>query len=446
MRFELFIAARYLRARRRQAGARGHAVVGLITVISIAGVAAGVASLIVALAITNGMRRDLQERLVGATAHVELMRTAGDGIREWRPLMARLAQEPHVTAVAPGLYGQVLISRGARSGGALIKGIVPADELKIGNLLQSIQQGSAADLQPKLCGTDSTEPCPLNVGGPAGSPDATGLPPDVVPPIVIGNEMAETLGASVGDTLLVTSPQGELTPLGLVPRYQRFRVAGIFASGFYQYDSSYAFMRLADAQRLFSEPDLISVLSFRINDLYRAQEVGAALEQAADQFAGGGFQATNWMEQNRELFRALKLEQVVTFIVLALIVVVAALNILIALTMMVMEKTRDIAVMMSFGVSGDQVRRIFLLQGLLISATGTTLGLALGYAASLLGSHYRFIHLDASVYSIDYLPFAPHLTDALIVAAVSLGVSLLATLYPSSSAAGVLPAEALRYE
>ena len=433
MRFELFVAARYLRARRRQAGARGHAVVGLITVISIAGVAAGVASLIVALAITNGMRRDLQERLVGATAHVELMRVAGDGIRDWRPLMARLAQQPHVTAVAPGLYGQVLISRGARSGGALIKGIVPADELGVGNLLQSIQQGSAAELAPSHPAHD--DEAVMN-----GPPELSS--PDFVPPIVIGNELALTLGAGVGDTLLVTSPQGELTPLGLVPRYQRFRVAGIFASGFYQYDSSYEFMRLADAQRLFSEPDLISVLSFRIDDLYRAQQVGAALEQAA----GPGFQATNWMEQNRELFRALKLEQVVTFIVLALIVVVAALNILIALTMMVMEKTRDIAVMMSFGVSADQVRRIFLLQGLLISATGTALGLALGYAASLLGSHYRFIHLDASVYSIDYLPFAPHLTDALIVAAVSLGVSLLATLYPSSSAAGVLPAEALRYE
>jgi lipoprotein-releasing system permease protein len=433
MRFELFVAARYLRARRRQAGARGHAVVGLITVISVAGVAAGVASLIVALAITNGMRRDLQERLVGATAHVELMRVAGDGIRDWRPLMARLAQQPHVTAVAPGLYGQVLISRGARSGGALIKGIVPADELGVGNLLQSIQQGSAAELAPSHPAHD--DEAVMN-----GPPELSS--PDFMPPIVIGNELALTLGAGVGDTLLVTSPQGELTPLGLVPRYQRFRVAGIFASGFYQYDSSYAFMRLADAQRLFSEPDLISVLSFRIDDLYRAQQVGAALEQAA----GPGFQATNWMEQNRELFRALKLEQVVTFIVLALIVVVAALNILIALTMMVMEKTRDIAVMMSFGVSADQVRRIFLLQGLLISATGTALGLALGYAASLLGSHYRFIHLDASVYSIDYLPFAPHLTDALIVAAVSLGVSLLATLYPSSSAAGVLPAEALRYE
>ena len=201
-------------------------------------------------------------------------------------------------------------------------------------------------------------------------------------------------------------------------------------------------MRLSDAQRLFSEPDLISVLSFRIDDLYRAQQVGDALQQAA----GPGFEATNWMEQNRELFRALKLEQVVTFIVLALIVVVAALNILIALTMMVMEKTRDIAVMMSFGVRADQVRRIFLLQGLLISSIGTVLGLILGYGASILGSHFRFIHLDASVYSIDYLPFAPRFTDALVVAAVSLGISLLATIYPSSSAASVLPAEALRYE
>ncbi|MEO7030192.1 MAG: FtsX-like permease family protein [Acidobacteriaceae bacterium] len=417
MRFELFIAARYLRARRRQA------VVGFVTAISVIGVAAGVAALIVALAITNGMRRDLQERLVGATAHVELMRTAGDGIRDWRPLMARLAAVPHVQAVAPGLYGQVLISRGPRSGGALIKGIIPGDERKVGELLQSVQQGSADELQPTQTQGQS-------------------LAFQAAPPIVIGHELALTLGATVGDTILVTSPQGDLTPLGLVPRYQRFRVVGVFASGFYQYDSSYAFMRLADAQKLFSEPDLISVLSFRIDDLYRAREVGRVIEQTA----GPGFQTTNWMEQNRELFRALKLEQVVTFIVLALIVVVAALNILIALTMMVMEKTRDIAVMMSFGVSDAQVRRIFMLQGLLISTIGTALGLVLGYAASVAGSHFRFIHLDASVYSIDYLPFAPRFTDALVVAGVSLGISLLATLYPSQSAAKILPAEALRYE
>jgi len=416
MRFELFVAARYLRARRRQA------VVGLITVISVVGVAAGVAALILALAITNGMRRDLQQRLVGSTAHVQLMRTAGDGISHWRPLMARLAAVPHVTAVAPGLYGQVLISRGARSGGALIKGIVPADEATVGNLLQSVNEGSAAELAPD----HSTAP--------SGSA--------LAPPLVIGHELALTLGAAVGDSLLVTSPQGELTPLGLVPRYQRFRVVGIFSSGFYQYDDGYAFMRLSDAQRLFSEPDLVSVISFKIDDLYKAEQVGKAIEAAA----GPGFETTNWMEQNRELFRAMKLEQDVTFIVLALIVVVAALNILIALTMMVMEKTRDIAVMMSFGVTAEQVRKIFLLQGLLISAVGTALGLVVGYALSILGSHYRFIALDASVYSIDYLPFAPRLVDALVVAAVSLGMSLLATIYPSSSAASVLPAEALRYE
>jgi lipoprotein-releasing system permease protein len=395
-----------------------------VTGISVLGIAAGVAALIIALAITNGMRRDLQQRLVGALAHVELMRTAGDGIRDWRPLLQRLSAAPHVAAAAPGLYGQVLISRGARSGGALIKGILPHDELRVGTLLQTVHQGSFTDLNPVP-----------NAGAPH--------PGEMwVPPIVLGNELAVTLGAGVGDTVLVTSPQGELTPVGLVPRYERFRVAGIFNSGFYQYDSAYAFMRLADAQHLFSEPDLVSVLSFRLNDLYLAPDVAKELEE----YAGPGYQATTWIDQNRELFRALRLEQVVTFIILALIVVIAALNILIALTMMVMEKSRDIAVLMSFGVSSAQVRRIFLFEGLLISVIGSVLGLIVGYAGSLLGAHYRFIPLDPSVYSISYLPFAPRIADALIVLAVSLGLSLLATLYPSHSAASILPAEALRYE
>jgi lipoprotein-releasing system permease protein len=217
---------------------------------------------------------------------------------------------------------------------------------------------------------------------------------------------------------------------------------GIFTSGFYQYDSSYAFMRLADAQRLFAEPDLISVISFKVDNLYQADRIGREIEQAA----GPGFQATNWMEQNRELFRALKLEQVVTFIVLALIVCVAALNILIALTMMVMEKTKDIAVMMGFGVTAAQIRRIFLLQGLMISVVGTVIGMVVGFGVSWAGGHFRFIRLDAAVYSLDYLPFAPRWFDGVIVGAVSLGVSALATLYPSASAARVLPAKALRYE
>jgi lipoprotein-releasing system permease protein len=410
MRFELFVAARYLRARRRQA------VIGVITAISVIGVAAGVAALIIALAITNGMRRDLQSRLLGSTAHVELMRVSGDGIRDWRSLVERMRQQPHVTAIAPGLYGQVLISRGPRSGGALIKGIIPADEKTVSDLLNHVQKGSADALA-----TDAVT---------------------ALPPVAIGSDLAETLGAAVNDSVLVTSPQGELTPLGLQPRYARYRVVGIFHSGFYQYDSTYAFMRLADAQRLFSEPDLVSVLSFKVDDLYNAASIGRQIEAAA----GPGYQTTNWMDQNRELFRALKLEQVVTFIVIGLIVCVAALNILIALTMLVMEKTRDIAVLMSFGVRPDQVRRIFLLQGLLISVTGTVIGLVVGYTISWAGSHYRFIPLSEAVYSIDYLPFAPRWIDALIVSAVSLLTALVATLYPSASAAKILPAEALRYE
>lgn len=425
MRFELFIAARYLRAKRRQA------VVGVITAISVIGVAAGVASLIIALAITNGMRRDMQEKLVGSTSHVMLMRVANDGIRNWRPLLERLRTLPHVTAAAPGLYGQVLISRGARSGGALVEGIIPADQRTVSDILNSVRTGSADALGPM--NTDSTSQQDRE------SPDSNA---GSLPPIVIGQDLAESVGAQVGDRVLVTSPQGDLGPFGVVPKYVGYRVAGIFKSGFYQYDSSYAFIRLADAQKLFSEPDLISAISFKIDDMYRAAEVGQQIEQAAAK----GFQTTNWMEENRQVFRALRLEQIVTFIILALIVCVAALNILIALTMMVMEKTKDIAVLMSFGVRVDQVRRIFLMQGLLISVIGTVIGLVLGYGLSWLGGHYRFIHLNAEIYSIDYLPFAPRFVDAVIVSCVSLGVSLIATLYPSSSAAKVLPAEALRYE
>ncbi len=416
MRFELFIAARYLRAKRRQA------VVGVITLISVAGVAAGVAALIIALAITNGMRRDLQDRLLGSTSHVELLRTASDGIRDWRPLLARLSHLPHITGAAPGLYGQVLVSRGARSGGLLVKGILPVEERHVTDLLDMVKLGTSDALTP-------APPLPTGDTAP-------------LPPIVIGKDLATTLDANVGSTVLVTSPQGELTPLGIVPKFQRFYVAGIFHSGFYQYDSALGFLRLLDAQHLFGEPDLISVISFRVDDLYHADAIGREIERAA----GPGFLTNNWMEQNRELFRALRLEQIVTFIVIGLIVCVAALNILIALTMMVMEKTRDIAVLMSFGVQASQVRRIFLMQGLLISAVGTAIGLVLGYALSWAGGHYRFIPLSGEVYSIDYLPFAPRLTDALIVAGVALGVSLVATVYPSRSAARVLPAEALRYE
>ena len=416
MRFEFFLAARYLRAKRRQA------VVGVVTGISVAGVAAGVAALIIALAITNGMKRDLQDRLVDTTAHVQLMQTGSEGIRNWRPLLEQLRKVPHVVAASPGLYEQVLVARGARDGGALIEGILPEDERRVSNLMANSTPGTLQALEPTPAGT--TVGCTAQ------------------PPIVLGKDLAETVGATVGDTVMVISPQGEMTPLGIVPKYVRFRLAGIFRSGFYQYDTQMGFVRLSDAQCLFDEPDLLSVVSFKIDDLDRAPEVGRAIEKVA----GPGYMTTNWMEQNRELFRALKLEQVVSFIVIALIVLVAALNILIALTMMVMEKTRDIAVMMSYGVTSSQIRRIFLLQGLLISLIGTVIGLVLGYALSWAGGHYHFIHLSAEIYSIDTLPFAPRLIDGVLVSVVSIGMSLLATLYPSISASRILPAEALRYE
>jgi lipoprotein-releasing system permease protein len=263
-----------------------------------------------------------------------------------------------------------------------------------------------------------------------------------MPPIILGKDMAEQIGANVGSVVLVTSPQGELTPFGMVPKYLRFKVAGIFNSGFYDYDSSWAFTRLSDAQQLFGLGDLISVIEFKLDDIYAASDVGRQLEQAA----GHGFMANSWMDENKALFRALRLERVVTFITIGLIVFVAALNILISLTMMVMEKTKDIAVLMSLGTKRAQIRRVFIAQGMLIGVIGTAIGLVLGYALSWAGGHYHFISLSPEVYSIDYVPFAPRLVDGVIVALVSIGISLVATIYPSWSAARILPAEALRYE
>ena len=421
MKFELFVASRYLRAKRRQA------VISVITAISIIGVAAGVASLIVALAINNGFRQDLQERLLGSTAHINLMRVENDGIRDWRPLLDRLAKEPHVKAAAPALFEQVLISRGARASGGILKGVLPDYEKKVSELLQTVKFGSAEELEP-----------------PSHTSEITNQQSQIsqMPPIILGKDMADELGATLGSVVLVTSPQGELTPFGLVPKYVRFRVAGIFKSGFYDYDTGWAFIRLADAQRLFGLGNVISVIEFKVDDIYQAGVIGKQIERDA----GRGFMATNWMEQNRQLFHALKLERVVTFITIGLIVLVAALNILISLIMMVMEKTRDIAVLMSLGTRRAQVRNVFIFQGVLIGVVGTAIGLLLGYILSWLGGHYRLVTLSPEVYSIDYVPFAARALDGLVVAMVALAVSFVATIYPSWSASRILPAEALRYE
>ena len=454
MRFEFFIATRYLRAKRRQA------VIGVITGISIAGVAAGVASLVVALAINNGFRQDLQNRLLGSTSHINLLRIESDGIKDWRPLMERLSKQPHVVGTAPAIYEQVLISRGPRARGAVLKGMIPAYERKVSDLLDTVKIGSMDPLEESTGAVWSRVFDPVGrVGDPPHARrsfrrcgfDTEKSPDDLdsvhervasMPPIVLGKDIAEDLAATLNSVVLVTSPQGELTPFGLVPKYIRFRVVGIFNSGFFDYDSSWAFARLADTQNLEGLGDQITVLEFKIDDIYQAGEISQQLEQAA----GKGFMSTNWMEQNKAFFRALRLERLVTFITIGLIVFVAALNILISLTMMVMEKTRDIAVLMSMGTRKSQVRRLFITQGLLIGVIGTAIGLVLGYALSWAGGHYHLLSLAPEVYSIDYVPFAPRAIDGALVALVAIGISLIATLYPSWSAARILPAEALRYE
>jgi lipoprotein-releasing system permease protein len=438
MRFELFIASRYLRAKRRQA------FIGVITGISIAGVAAGVASLVIALAINNGFRQDLQDRLLGSTSHINLLRVESDGIKDWRVLMNRLAKEPHVVAAAPAIYEQVLISRGPRARGAVLKGLIPGDERKVSDLLNTVKSGSAAALDEVSTQTTSQPTAADKSVRPTPADDLAGVQQRVavMPPIILGKDMADELGATVGSIVLVTSPQGELTPFGIVPKYSRFRVAGIFSSGFYDYDFSWAFARLSDAQQLFGLGDEISVLEFKVDDIYQAGQIAKGIEQAA----GKGFMATNWMEQNKAIFRALRLERLVTFITIGLIVFVAALNILISLTMMVMEKTRDIAVLMSMGTRKSQVRRIFISQGVLIGVIGTAIGLVLGYTLSWAGGHYHLLALAPEVYSIDYVPFAPRALDGVLVACVAIAISLVATIYPSWSAARILPAEALRYE
>jgi lipoprotein-releasing system permease protein len=444
MRFEFFIASRYLRAKRKQA------VIGVITGLSIAGVAAGVASLVVALAVNNGFRQDLQDRLLGSTSHINLLRTMGDGMHEWRPLMERLQKQPHVVAVAPDIYEQVLISVGSRARGAVLKGIIPKDERKVSDLLDSVKEGSAAELDEPMENSEATSKAsdksvrPKQAGTmqDADSLEAVEQRRAAMPPIILGKQMADELGAKSGSIVTVTSPQGELTPFGIVPKYTRFRVAGIFDSGFYDYDSSWAFTRLSDAQKLFALGDVIQIIEFKIDDIYKAAEIGQQLENQA----GPGFMTTNWMEQNQPLFHALRLERLVTFITVGLIVFVAALNILISLTMMVMEKTRDIAVLMSMGTRKSQVRKVFIAQGALIGVVGTAIGLVLGYTLSWVGGHYHLFPLAPEVYSIDYVPFAPRVIDGVWVGLVAVGTALVATIYPSWSAARILPAEALRYE
>lgn len=409
MRFEFFVALRYLKAKRRQAA------ISVITVISVLGVMAGVCALVVALAINNGFRRELEQRLLGATADVTLLRASSDGIARYEELTERLSRLPHVVATAPALYEQVLVSSHSRAQGVVLKGVDPQRETRVGDLLTRLKEGSLAGLSQNFPNAD---------------------------PIIVGKDLAKSLGVFVGDTVLVTSPQGYLTPLEVVPKFRHFRVVGVFDSGFYDFDASWAFTNLNAAQRLFDLANVASIIQFKIDDIYRAEAVAQAIRQAA----GEGFDTTTWMEQNRSLFSALRLERLVTILTIGLIELVAALNIFITLAMMVMEKNRDIAVLMSMGARKRQVWAIFTLHGLLIGVVGTALGLALGYGVAWVGDRYKLIPLDPQIYALASVPFHAQPLDGVWIALAALAISFLATLYPSRAAARLNPVEILRYE
>ena len=409
MRFELFVALRYLKAKRRQS------VISVVTVISIIGVMAGVCALVVALAINNGFREELEKSLLGATANVNLLRSKNDGIKDYEALTARLDRLPHVAACAPALYGEVLGSFHSRAQGVVLKGVDPQREIHVGDLLLRLREGTREGLSQTFTDAD---------------------------PIILGKELAKSLGAYVGDTILITSPQGYLTPLEVVPKFRHFRVVGVFDSGFYDFDATWAFTNLPAAQRLFDLADVVSVIEFKLDDIYRASSVAEQIRDAA----GKGYETTTWMEQNRSLLSALRLERLVTILTIGLIVVVAALNIFITLAMMVMEKNRDIAVLMSMGAKKRQVWGVFTLHGLLIGAFGTMLGLILGYGASWFGGRYKLVPLQADVYALASVPFHARPWDGVWITLAALSISFLATLYPSLSAARLDPVEILRYE
>ena len=409
MRFELFVALRYLKAKRRQA------VISLITLISVIGVVAGVAALVVALAINSGFREELEKRLLGATANINLLRTSKDGITHYDELAARLERVPHVVASAPSIYEQVLVSSRSRAQGVVLKGIEPQREVRVGDLLTRLREGSMAGLSQTYANAD---------------------------PIIIGTELAKSLGVFVGDTILVTSPQGYVTPFEVVPKFRHFRVVGVFDSGFYDFDATWAFTTLGAAQRLFDLAEVVSVIEFRVDDIYQAQPIAEAIRRAA----GPGFETPTWMEQNRSIFSALRLERLVTILTIGLIVIVAALNIFITLAMMVMEKNRDIGVLMSMGAKQRQVWAIFTLHGLLIGAIGTSVGLALGYGISWLGERFKLIPLQADIYALSFVPFHARPLDGVWIALAALAISFLATLYPAFAAARLNPTEILRYE
>ncbi len=408
MRFEWMVARRYLRSPNRPT------VLRLVTLFSVIGVAAGVATLVIALAMNTGFRETLQDRLLGVTAHISLTRPGSGGIPNYQALAQQLAEFPGVRSVTPAIYQTVLLSFGGEARGMVTKGIDVALEKKTDEALQKLSAGRL-DFSPD-------------------AEDIDGL--------LVGKQLADEWKMQPGDYVTLTSPQGRLTPFGLMPRTRRFRVTGVFDSGFYDYDENWCFVTLPAAQSLAGSGDIVNVLEFRLSNPEKAGEIARAVEHAA----GQGFLATTWMDENRALFRALRLEKLVTAIFMGLITFVAGLNILVVLSMTVTDRAKDIAVLLSMGARRQQIRRIFLYQGIAIGATGILIGLVIGYGFSWVAGKFHLIPLDPQVYAVPFVPFHASFLDGMWIAIAAMGIAIVATLLPAKEASRLLPVEILRFE
>jgi lipoprotein-releasing system permease protein len=408
MKFAWLVARRYLRSPYKPA------VLRLVTLFSIVGIAAGVATLVIALAMNTGFRRTIQDRLLGVSAHVNLTRPGAEGIEDYRALAEKLSSVEGVRSVAPAIYLTVLLSGAGHARGVVVKGIDPVLEARTDEALRRIVSGKP-DFTPDADGFDS---------------------------ILVGHLMADELNIRTGDYVTLTSPEGRLTPYGMVPRSRRFRIAGVFDSGFYDYDANWVFAKLPAAQNLAGVGDVASVLEFHVREVDRAVDAARLIGAAA----GSGFMTTTWEDENRALFRALALEKLVTALFIGLTTFVAGLNVLVVLTMTVTDRARDIAVLMSLGAHRPQVRNIFMLQGLTVGVIGTFAGLVAGYAVSWAAGTYHLIPLDPEVYSVPYVPFQSSALDGAWIAAAALAISVAATLIPARAASRILPVDILRYE
>jgi lipoprotein-releasing system permease protein len=414
MSYELFIGLRYLKAKRKQT------FVSLITLISIAGVMVGVTALIVVIAVMNGFKEDLRDKILGVTSHVVISRFDGN-ISKYQKVRAKVEEVAGVDAATPFIYTQVMISSRKAISGAVLRGIEPKTASKVINLPKNLRSGSLDELEAekKPEGMRST------------------------PGIILGNELARNIGVARGEPVTVISPLGRLTPLGRVPRSQTFRVAGIFDSGMYEYDSTIAYVSLWAAQRFLGIGERVTGIEVRVDEIYEADRVARAIGKALD---GYPYWSRDWMRMNKNLFSALKLEKIVMFIILTLIILVAAFNIVGTLIMVVIEKTRDIAILKSMGATRRSIMKIFMIEGAVIGLVGTLLGLLGGYTICKLLATYKFIELPSDVYYISTLPVQMNPLDVAIIALAAIIITLAASVYPAWQASRFDPAEAIRYE